>query len=424
MVRMREICAVVLSVVLAAASLAGAATTKVVHVMADHGEPFLEFLNERARAFEAKYPDVEVEVFAQQTDYTTKVQLLIAAGTQVDVLDSTHSFMAFSFTDSLADLMPYVKAEKINLDRDMLPFAQLVLMKDGKLYGIPSQLYGVVASYNRTYFDEIGVTPLRKLGEEWTWDWLRNNGGRLLKDIDGDGILETGAVTFSASFINVSPTIHQAGGSMFDSYIHPRRVNMMHPAVRTGLGFYVELTQRGWVGSQSFFTKRGNAINFYATGAHSSNFTPDGDLFEAVVQPKGPVRRGGHTMFGPFHVPAASNHQEWAFRWIAFLGMNEESQVKMMEATGRIPAHPPTLRKIGNYLGYAEPHVRDYLLQVTEASMHADMYPHTLTQAEGAIRSFFDAAFRQVLNGMQPLETFLETMQTQIQIELDKLWAN
>ena len=129
-------------------------------------------------------------------------------------------------------------------------------------------------------------------------------------------------------------------------------------------------------------------------------------------------------MFGPFQVPAASNHQEWAFRWIAFLGMNEESQGKMMEATGRIPAHPPTLRKIGNYLGYAEPHVRDYLLQVTEASMHADMYPHTLTQAEGAIRSFFDAAFSQVLNGMQPLETFLETMQTQIQIELDKLWAN
>ncbi|MGI6083080.1 MAG: ABC transporter substrate-binding protein [Limnochordia bacterium] len=422
MIRMRDIFAVVL-VFLAVASLADAATTKIVHVMADHGEPFLDFLNERARAFEAKYPDVEVEVFAQQADYTTKVQLLIASGTQVDVLDSTHSFMAFSFTDSLADLLPYAKAERISLDRDMLPFAQLVLMKEGRLYGIPSQLYGVVASYNRTYFDEIGLSPLRKLGDEWTWDWLRNNAGRLLKDTDGDGVLETGAVTFSSSFINVSPAVHQAGGSMFDSYIHPRRVNMLHPAVRTGLGFYAELTQRGWMGSQSFFTKRGNAINLYATGAHSSNFTPDGDVFEAVVQPKGPMRRGAQTMFGPFHVPAASNQQEWAFRWVAFLGMNEESQVKMMEATGRIPAHPPTLRKIGNFLGYAEPHVRDYLLQVTEASMDADMYPHTLTQAEGAMRGIFEPAFRQVLNGTLALENFLETMQNQLQVELDKLWA-
>lgn len=408
---------------LAVASLASAAPVKVVHVMADHGEPFFQFLKERAQAFQVKYPGVEVEVFAQQADYTTKAQLLIASGTQIDVLDSTHSFMTFSFNNALADLMPYVKAERINLDRDMLPFAQLVLMKDGKLLGVPSQLYGVVASYNRTYFDEIGIPPLRKLGDAWTWDWIRNNAGRLLRDVNADGVLETGAVTFSASFINVSPAIHQAGGSMCDSYIHPRYVNMISEPVRLGLGFYAELKQRGWVGSRAYFTDRGNAINLYATGAHSSSFVVDGDVFEAVAHPKGPVRRGGHTMFGPFHVPAASRQQEWAFRWIAFLGMDEESQVKMMDATGRIPAHPPTLRKMGNFMGRTESHKRDYLLQVTEASMHADMYPHTLSQAEGAMRAIFEPAFNEVLNGKLALESFLVRMQAQLQIELDKLWA-
>lgn len=402
--------------------MAVASPVKVVHVMADHGEPFLEYLKERAGVFQARHPGVEVEIFAQQVDYTTKAQLMIAAGTQVDILDSTHSFMTFSFSDALADLMPYAKADRINLDRDMLAFAQLVLMKDGKLYGIPSQLYGVVASYNRSHFDEIGMTPLRSLGDAWTWDWLRNNAGRLIRDINSDGVLETGAVSFSASFINLSPAIHQAGGSMFDSYIHPRKVQMLSPAVRTGLGFYAELRQRGWVGSQDYHTKRGNAINLYATGAHSSTFVEGGDEFEAVIQPKGPARRGGQTMFGPFHVPTASKQQEWAFRWIAFLGMNEESQVKMMHATGRIPAHPPTLRKMADFMDYTAPYKRSYILQVAEASMHADMYPHTLTQAEGAMRALFDPAFNEVLSGKTALEGFLERMQAQLQMELDKLY--
>lgn len=203
--------------------MAFAAPVKVVHVMANHGEPFLEFLKDRKEAFEAKYPGAEIEIFAQQADYTTKVQLMIASGTQVDVLDSTHSFMAFSFHDALADLMPYARAAKLSLDREMLAFAKPVLTKDGQLLGIPSQIYAIVPSYNRTYFDEMGVPSLRSLGDEWTWDWLLANGPRLTKDVDGDGIPETYGVGFSSSFISLSPAINQAGGSMFDSYIHPAR---------------------------------------------------------------------------------------------------------------------------------------------------------------------------------------------------------
>jgi len=133
-------------------SVVWSAPIKVVHVMANHGEPYLEFLKDRKAAFEAKYPDVEIEIFAQQVDYTTKVQLMIAGGSQVDVLDSTHSFMAFSFHDALADLMPYARANNINIDRGMLAFAKPVLMKDNRLFGIPGQVYGVIPSYNRTYF--------------------------------------------------------------------------------------------------------------------------------------------------------------------------------------------------------------------------------------------------------------------------------
>ena len=409
-------------------SVVWSAPIKVVHVMANHGEPYLEFLKDRKAAFEAKYPDVEIEIFAQQVDYTTKVQLMIARGSQVDVLDSTHSFMAFSFHDALADLMPYARANNINIDRGMLAFAKPVLMKDNRLFGIPGQVYGVIPSYNRTYFEEMGVTPLRDLPEEeWTWDWLLKNGPRLTRDVDGDGIPETYAVGFPTSFISLSPAINQAGGSMFDSYIHPRRALMTSMPVRTGLGFYVSLKDRG-IGvpqnTAAYYSRRYNAIAMHSAAPDPDTYRGPGitDVFEAVIHPKGPVRRGGQTFFGPFHVPIDSKQPEWAFRWIAFLGLTEESQVRMMEFTGRMPAHPPTLRRLENYLAMFDEHKRNWLLQVRDACIHADSYPQTLTQAEGAIARFFNPAWNDVVNGKTPLESFLETMQPLMQAELDKLF--
>jgi len=177
-----------------------AAPVKVVHVVANHAEPFLNFLNERKEAFEAKHPGVEVEVLYQPADYVTKVQLMIAGGIAVDVLDSTHSFMVFSFADALADLMPYFRGAKLNLDREMLAFAKPVLLKDGQLLGIPSQIYAPVPPINRTYFDEVGMAPLRSIGDQWSWDWLRANGPRLTRDIDGDGVPDTYGVSLTMNF--------------------------------------------------------------------------------------------------------------------------------------------------------------------------------------------------------------------------------
>jgi ABC-type glycerol-3-phosphate transport system substrate-binding protein len=416
----------VLLICLAIVSVANAAPVKVVHVMANHGEPFFQFLKERAVAFHETFPEVEVEVLAQQGDYTTKVQLMIAGGSQVDVLDSTSSFMAFAGADCLADLMPCVKAERVNLDREMLGFARRVLMKGDRLLGIPSQLFGVVAAYNRTYFDEMGVAPLRSLGGAWNWDWLRANAARLTK-ASGDGVPVTWGVSFSTALYNLAQPVHQAGGSMFDAYLEPRRALMTTEPVREGLGFYVELCQRDWGvprgAGAGFYTKREAAITLAAAGANYSYFASTSDDFEAVVQPKGPVRRGGTTVFGPYHVPAASEQQAWAFRWISFLAFNEESQVQMMRATGRIPGHYSTLRKLEQFLGSQDSRTRSFLIQVRDASTDADGFPRTLTRAEGAINRFFAPAFNQVLNGGLALDSFLENMQTQMQVELDKLYV-
>jgi len=416
--------AILLSLMMSWTALATQA--KVVHVVADHAEPFLDFLNERKAVFEAENPGVEVEILYQPADYVTKVQLMIAGGIAVDVMDSTHSFMVFSFHDSLADLMPYFRAAKYNLDRDILPFAKPVMMMDGRLLGIPSQVYAPVPAYNRSYFEEAGVAPLRSLGNEWSWDWLRANGARLTKDVDGDGVADTYAVGFASGITRVSTVVHQAGGSMFDSYIHPRKALMLTEPVRTGLGFFAELFERGVATLQNtgnFFGQRQSAIALHV-GASDLRFTENtADEFEFVAHPRGPARAGGMIYFGPFHVPAASTQQEWAFRWIAFLALNEESQIRMMQVTGRIPGHPTTLRRLDGQMGTYDPYMRSCILQIRDACTHADSYPHTLTEAEGAIGRVFNTAYNNVLRGVTPLENFLETVQPLMQAELDKLFT-
>ena len=68
------------------------------------------------------------------------------------------------------------------------------------------------------------------------------NGARLTKDVDGDGIPETYGIG-STSFISLSPAINQAGGSMFDSLIWPGTHDLRSRS--DGTGFYVSLKKRG-----------------------------------------------------------------------------------------------------------------------------------------------------------------------------------
>jgi hypothetical protein len=55
-------------------------------------------------------------------------------------------------------------------------------------------------------------------------------------------------------------------------------------------------------GNVHFYTKRQAVITTHAVGADTVLFAPSTNVFEAIVQPKGQVRRDGHTFFSPFHI--------------------------------------------------------------------------------------------------------------------------
>jgi ABC-type glycerol-3-phosphate transport system substrate-binding protein len=398
----------------------------IVHLTGIHGPQFYDFLIERAAAFEKQNPGVHIDIQNFPSGYADKLLVMLGTGSQVDAIDSTPTVLLKDDTDNFADLHSYLKADKVDLYRLVPSFAKPVLESEGQLLALPNQIYAVVAGYNRSLFDEMGIAPLRDLGDGWNWDWLKQNAGRLTIDVDGDGRPETAGIGFASSFENLTPAIHQAGGSFFERYLNPQQALLDTPQVRQGLGLYAELAQRGWLVSQNrerFVTSRANAISLYNTASHAAYLHLTEDTIESIVQPKGPVRRGGNLYFGPMRVMKASENPEWACRWLVFLLLSEESQAEMLRVTGRIPVHLPTLSRIGTYLAHETPVRRDFIKQAVDASLDGDNFAAIVSPIKTDIQRVFDPQFRQVINGTLALENFISDMQRQVQAMLDELYA-
>ena len=408
------------------APVPAAAQVQVIHLSADHGLPFHEYLRERAEAFMAQHPDIEIIVEIASGNYTEGVQVRIAAGVPVNVLDSTHSFMVFAIQNMLEDLRPHLERDDIHITSSILPFALDVLGHGSSILGIPSQVFFVGTIYNRTLFDEAGLPPLGELGDDWSWRWLREEARKLTRDKNGDGETDQYAVTTSRSFIRMDPFVHQAGGLSYDRYLDPTESRFNTEPVREGLDFLVDLTQSGVAtsaGTQQFFGEQRAAIDLSGTPNYLTFARDSLDQFEATAQPLGPVGRGGATYFGPYHILAGGSPEQSAaaYKWVRFLALDVESQIKMMEATGRLPAYLPVLQDFASYLtSYPESEAL-FLTGFAHAATHPDNFPHYLTPAEGAIQAAFNPGFAAVLSGEESLNNFLINMHEVAQTELNRI---
>ncbi|MGI6083002.1 MAG: ABC transporter substrate-binding protein [Limnochordia bacterium] len=426
MCRSDRVCTVfVVAVVWAFCTLfTASAPVTIVHMTGIHGQPFYDFLVDRAAAFERQYPDVHMEIQNHPSGYADKLLAMLGTGMQVDVIDSTPTLLLKNDKDYFADLNPYLKADNVDLYR-LIPamMSRRVLESEGRLLALPNQLYSSVVGYNRSVFDELGVAPLGSLGDEWNWEWIRRNAARLTIDVDGDGQPETVGIGFSRNLERVAAAVHQAGGAFFEKDLNPRQALFDTAEVRQGLAFYVEIVERGWARIGGTLNNRAVAIDLATFGTTATFLRQTEDVWEAVVQPKGPVRRGGPFWLGPMRVMKESENPEWGCRWLCFLTLDQESQVQMMRMTGRLPLHMPTLSRLDTYLNYETATVRDYLRQLADASIDDDNFPTVVSPVKNDMVRVFDQSWAQVLNGSLALESFTGEIQRRIQAILDELHA-
>lgn len=129
-------------------------------------------------AFEKQHPNIKVKIELNAwAQYWSKLQTQMAGRTAPDVFwDHVAYFPQFSQQGVLADLTPYIKADKLDTsiyDAKLLAGWQ----QDGKQYGLPKDWDTIAQVYNKTMLKKAGLTQDELGGLSWN----TTDGGTFVK---------------------------------------------------------------------------------------------------------------------------------------------------------------------------------------------------------------------------------------------------
>lgn len=292
--------------------------------------------------FEAKHPDIKVELVtvANFTDYLTKLQTLLAAGTPPDVISLGNEwFPAFMSKGAFADLTPYTKNDpELDLS-DYIPRTLEVLTHDGKLYALPTSFSVDALYYNKDAFDAAGV-PYPD--ETWTWETLLDAAQKLTVRDSSGRVVQYG---WTDSGLNMWPWIWQNRGQVFDDERNPTRSTLTDPQVVEAVQFYYDLSLKHKVApnvaelqqtpQRELFMSGRVAMSYDNCGAQVpfadiTDFQWDVAMLARGKERVTPMAENGYAL------SAASEHPQEAWTLIKFLSGPEAVRV-LVRAGGSMP---------------------------------------------------------------------------------------
>lgn len=182
----------------------------------------LQVYQQRLALAKKKYPNISVEVNLIPGDFDTKVQTLFAGGKSPDLVELAQQVNVYSSKGQLVDLMPYYQKAAIDPVKESGKRMVDMLSSDGKLWGSPDRAGSDIVYYNKTLFDQAGVsyptakwswndfrTAAIKLTKsdgakttQWGWaggdwwpmymNWMKQNGGSIL-NLEGKAVVDSAA---------------------------------------------------------------------------------------------------------------------------------------------------------------------------------------------------------------------------------------
>ena len=167
-----------------------------------------------ADRFAAAHPGVRVIVESITSNYGEKLATSIASGAPPDVflLDSP-DIPAFVDRGLALDLTPYVG--RVGYDTAaVFPQVMEIFRRGPQLFAFPKGFTPLVIYYNKRLFRELGVPFPPDTG--WTWDGFLATARQLTRDLDGDGRVDTYALSFPRQLYEWVPFVWSAGGDILD----------------------------------------------------------------------------------------------------------------------------------------------------------------------------------------------------------------
>lgn len=123
---------------------------------------------ERVNMFMEKNPDIKVELLYIPSDYSQKVQTMIAGGTAPDVIQLSEDVHSYSSKGQIISLNDFVANDSLDLKARYGETGGLTTAYslDGNLYAMPDRGGALILYYNKDMFDAAGVSYPTK---DWTW---------------------------------------------------------------------------------------------------------------------------------------------------------------------------------------------------------------------------------------------------------------
>jgi multiple sugar transport system substrate-binding protein len=168
-----------------------------------------------------------------------RLLLDFAAGTPADLFLLTYRrYAAYAVKKMVEPLAPYLDVSTAIKADDFYPQTLEAFTWRDQLYGVPQNLSCLVAYYNKTIFDQVGVAYPTG---EWDWDAFLETAHALTLDEDGDGIDDLWGLGTDAITLRSAPFLWMSGGDLVDNPENPTSLALDTPEVRQALAWFVAL---------------------------------------------------------------------------------------------------------------------------------------------------------------------------------------
>ncbi|MEA3440648.1 MAG: sugar ABC transporter substrate-binding protein [Chloroflexota bacterium] len=162
--------------------------------------------------FNVEFPDITIEQIHVPENYWDKVAAMMAAGTPPDLMYMGYPEMAlYASEGTLLPLDDYIDNDP-DVNRGMyFPALMDAFTRDGKLYGISKDWNTQVLYYNKTMFDEAGLSYP---DDNWTWDDFLDAAKKMTVDSNDDGIVDQWGFVTDVGANRIGGWIYGNGGSI------------------------------------------------------------------------------------------------------------------------------------------------------------------------------------------------------------------
>lgn len=370
---------------------------------------------QRLDLFTAENPDIKVELVYIPSDYSQKVQTMIAGGTGPDILQVAEEVHAYSSKGQIIPLNDFVAADNIDLQARYGETGGLTsaYSMDGNLYAMPDRGGALILYYNKDMFDQAGVAYPTK---DWTWaDFL--DAAQKLTIRDGDAVTQYGFAAggwwpWWMSFIYMN------GGAVLNAEGQPV-VNS--PEAVEAIQFYNDLVYKYKVApSPEDYANLGtnSPDPLFAQGKvamSTTGFWGIGGLKDAPfnwdIAPLFKNKENATVVFGSgFAISKDSENPEAAWKVIEFL-TNEAGQTPIVEFKEDAPANIAVLNSDAflNQSWSATPINMAALGEAADAAFPLPLSPHW-----NEMMTIFDTNLGEVFANRAEVQPTMDAIQQQL----------